>query len=263
MFQEGTFVACNFDKKCLYCRSKKKKSFNIPIACISLKDSKNRGDIEKQYHKFGWCQIAGFWIVERHPEGGKRGCFESHRAINHYFKQQKYKKAIILEDDVKFISKLPNYINKLPKNAYILYLSWYPSYINGLKSYNIVDKHFLQGPFLTTHAYVTTPKLMSWMEKLSYKNQHIDQVLSTCLSENSYGLSNIIAVQKNGLASTINSFDIYKYIDKENFMLSTSKIISNTKCNINVIIIILIILILIIIIIVIIILYKYNYSYIG
>jgi len=246
MFQSGEFVKCTFDEKCQYCISK--KYYNIPIGCISLKESKQRSEVEKQYHRFGYCQNAGFWIVDRHPNGGKEGCFESHKALNHYFNQQGFEKAIILEDDVKILKKIPKYINKLPKDAYILYLGWYPSYCNGIENYKRVNDHFLQGPFLTTHAYLSTTKLMNWVEKLEYQDQHIDQIFSKNISKNSYGLYPIIAVQKNELDSSISKLDIFRYIDKENFMLSMSHITSNTEYNVNIIILLIVILIVVLII---------------
>jgi len=259
MFQDGEFVKCGFDKNCKYCILQKCTN-TIPIGCISLKESDRRIEVEKQYHKYGWCKNAGFWIVERHPEGGKRGSFESHRALNHYFNQQGFEKAIILEDDVKFLHNIPKYINKLPKDVSILYLGWYPSYCNNLQGYETIKKHFLQGPFLAIHAYLVTPVFMKWMEKLEYKDEILDKVICKKFSKTSYGLYPIIAVQKNGLDSTVSNFDIYKYIDKEQFMVSTSHMTYNTKYSLNIIIIIIIVLIILVIIVVVIVI-KIIYSY--
>jgi len=109
------------------------------------------------------------------------------------------------------------------------------------------------------HAYLSTTKLMNWTEKLEYQNQHIDQVFSKNLSKYSYGLYPIIVVQKNGLDSNISKLDIYRYIDKEKFMLSMSHITSNTKCNINIIIILITILIIVLIVVIIIVIYIIFY----
>lgn len=249
MFQTGEFVKCSFDKDCKYCISKQK--YDIPMACISLKQSKLRPEVEKQYHKYGYCQNAGFWIVEKHPESGTRGCFESHKALNHYFHQQGFEKAIILEDDIKFIKKIPKYIHDLPKNAWILYLGWHSCYGNLLRGYKRINKHMLQGEFLLTHSYLSTTKLMTYLENLDYPNDAIDQYMSKNISKHSYGLYPIIALQTNWIPSTCNKIDQYSYIDKEKFTLSMSHITSNTTKNKNPVVILLIVIILIIILVII------------
>jgi len=263
MFQKGEFVKCGFNKDCQYCISKQK--YNIPMACISLIQSKRRPEVEKQYHKYGYCQNAGFWIVEKHPDSGTRGCFESHKALNHYFHQQGCEKAIILEDDVKFIKKIPKYIDNLPKDAWILYLGWHSCYGNLLRGYKKINKHFLHGEFLTTHAYLSTTKLMTYLEKLEYPNDAIDQYFTKNIVKHSYGLYPIIALQTNWIPSTCNKIDQFSYINKEKFTLSMSHITHNTTLkeqkNPVIILFIIVILIIILVIILIVILIKIFKSY--
>ena len=69
------------------------------IVCITLKEN-----VERQQSFVKQMQIAGitnyeFFRVERHPEGGKKGCFDSHVRVWEYALSRGMDKISVFEDD--------------------------------------------------------------------------------------------------------------------------------------------------------------------
>jgi GR25 family glycosyltransferase involved in LPS biosynthesis len=69
------------------------------IVCITLKEN-----VERQQSFVKQMQIAGitnyeFFRVDRHPEGGKKGCFDSHVRVWEYALSRGMGKILVFEDD--------------------------------------------------------------------------------------------------------------------------------------------------------------------
>jgi GR25 family glycosyltransferase involved in LPS biosynthesis len=189
--------------------------------CISLKD-----DEEKRKKTIEECAKVGiipkFYLASKHPNGGVKGCFESHKYCLQYAKENNLDNILILEDDVRFDVPDQTSTIDIPKNFDMIHLGYHAC--RGHKYNENVLK--LQCG-LTTHAYIinkhvidTVLELMETDWKVGVKefgilNQYerpffnnglyaIDMLYAKCIHhhfDNSYGVYPILAYQRPGFSS--------------------------------------------------------------
>lgn len=70
--------------------------------CINMNDRDDRMKVTKARLEAVGLGSTIFHRVDRHPRGGKYGCFDSHRAIIRKAFDQGMERVLIFEDDVKF-----------------------------------------------------------------------------------------------------------------------------------------------------------------
>jgi GR25 family glycosyltransferase involved in LPS biosynthesis len=134
------------------------------IVCINLKERPEKKEWVQKLAKKHSIPIE-FYEVERHPEGGMVGCFESHLNIIRSCYQDQLKNVLIFEDDfsptpsyqtdiikeiVTFLDKNPNY--EYFQLGYTIIPTEIPSYLTTQSLGNNILKY--NGN--TTHAYVLT-----------------------------------------------------------------------------------------------------------
>ncbi len=149
-----------------------------PAYCINLRTRKDRfNEASKTFKKLKLN--VNFHIVDKHPNGGSQGCFESHIQIITDAYNKGYERCIIFEDDVTPTSKINNkairkcirFMNT-NKNWNIFYLGVLPD-IRRKKTQVVEDGIYkLQG--ICTHAYVIHRRLMEKMVNMKYIGITID-----------------------------------------------------------------------------------------
>ena len=73
---------------------------DITFVCISLKEREDRRkNIQKLFEKLGILDQIKWWIVERHPQAGTYGCFETHFMV-WSTDEIKTKYVCVFEDDL-------------------------------------------------------------------------------------------------------------------------------------------------------------------
>lgn len=179
----------------------------IKYYCISLYERQDRRDkITKEFERLGILNDVVWWIVNRHPKGGRYGCFESHV---HIWEQNDADIAIIFEDDAIFdgmVQQFNDIINEaitLSNEYDIIMLGTIPC-ILGEK----VSTYFYEGVFITSSCYLASDYRLKTMAKRvrPYYGSHIDVVLSHVASE----------------------AGLYKIMFKQNYCDSDNSWLSNT-----------------------------------
>jgi GR25 family glycosyltransferase involved in LPS biosynthesis len=71
--------------------------------CINLIERDDRmKEAQEQFQKVGLLDSVVFHRVERHPRGGRYGCYNSHREVMQQALKDNLKTLLIFEDDVQF-----------------------------------------------------------------------------------------------------------------------------------------------------------------
>ena len=163
---------------------------SIAFYCINLKERRDRR--RKAAHLFKRLGIpVHWWTVDRHPEGGRYGCFESHVQI---WSRSKAQMTVVFEDDVEFYSSKEKFWQLLHEGVGLsdrydtVHLGQIP-----VSRGRCVSKHYTEGTFVTLSCYLArTEKLRSLIPQvLPYYGMHIDTVLSLCSRQvglNTWGL---------------------------------------------------------------------------
>lgn len=153
--------------------------------CINLSQRPDRR--LKAQQEFDRLRIpVTWWTVDRHPQGGKYGCFESHVNI---WMHNNSDIIVVFEDDIQFNGDSHEF-RKIIEEA--VYLSeFYDMVCLGNVIYNSgrrVSTNFREGKFLTASAYLSrgnTLRLLS-QKILSFYGNHLDVVLSQIASQVGY-----------------------------------------------------------------------------
>jgi len=149
-----------------------------PAYCINLRSRKDRlKQAQKVFKKIGLD--VSFHIVDKHPNGGSQGCFESHIQIITEAYNKGYERCIIFEDDATPTSKLNNgllrkcikFMNK-NKDWNIFYLGVLPEIRNHSTKHITDNIYKLSG--ICTHAYVIHRRLMEKLINMKYIGITID-----------------------------------------------------------------------------------------
>lgn len=150
---------------------------SIAFYCINLDIRSDRKEnISKEFDRLGIK--PEWWIIKRHPQGGKWGCFESHV---HIWKENKADIAVIFEDDVKFNGS-PEEFKEILEEAIEIsekYTTVHLSHIAiGLRKK--ISANFYEGSFITTSCYLgQREKLKELVHRSkSFYGCHIDLTLT-------------------------------------------------------------------------------------
>lgn len=139
------------------------KLIGIPIddvVCISLKQqTKRRNDTINECKSLGLT--PKFRIVEKHKDP-VRGCLESHIYCINWAKKNNLSNILIIEDDVKFDTKMINNIKpiNIPKNWDMIYFGY-----NGNFGSRIDDNLIKLYSGFTTHCYLIRNTLFDYVLK--------------------------------------------------------------------------------------------------
>lgn len=149
-----------------------------PIYCINLKSRKDRlKEASKVFKKLNLN--VNFHIVDKHPNGGSQGCFESHiQCITDAYNKGS-EQCVIFEDDVTptnninkdTIKKCVRFIKK-NKTWNIFYLGVLPDIRR--KPTKIIEDGIYKLQGICTHAYIIHRRLMEKMVNMKYIGITID-----------------------------------------------------------------------------------------
>jgi len=191
---------------------------NITFICVSLKkDEERRRKMIDVFKILNINDIVIWYIVDKHPNGGIYGCFESHWNLWH--KNWKTKYICIFEDDAILNPNFSNdqireYFNNiiklsptLLKNKEILFLSYDPLAYEKIPLYKSHNFSVIEGKFTSTLAYIIEPKIfVNYISDL--KNSYgyeLDIILSEnvreiainpCIVYQNYTESNVSSLRK-------------------------------------------------------------------
>src|SRR5579875_3097597 len=151
---------------------------SIEVFCISLNSRIDRREsINKLFNNLNIKNI-NWWIVEKHPMGGRYGCFESHVGI--WKSNIKCDYVMIFEDDVK-IDKNINFqeIISEAKQLCDIYDTVHISNIP-LKIGKQIKDNWYEGKFLTSLIYMAKKEKLKMLYEKSkqFFGIHVDLFLS-------------------------------------------------------------------------------------
>ncbi len=145
---------------------------NVLCYGISLEERKDkRKNLKKLCEKRNIP--LNFFIAQRHPEGGKRGCLDSHlKIIKEAYAHKDKTKAqnlLIFEDDIKFLDSFSSaFKNKVPKDYDMLYFGGTVHRVIDRESYN----GWVQMSCWTTHAYLINLEKDEMVKKIIRDLEH-------------------------------------------------------------------------------------------
>tara|TARA_Y100000389_G_scaffold142658_2_gene140717 strand:+ start:2690 stop:3391 length:702 start_codon:yes stop_codon:yes gene_type:complete len=151
--------------------------------CIVLRGSQRIQNVKDELKLYGFGDAL---IVERDRdvEDGKRGCFESHKAVLAAGLKTDAKAIVVFEDDVRFWDRGALPPKGLIEEAVGLATTT-PSLIVGLGGYAAGPigallpgtRSFRRSVFACTHCYVCGRDIANEIIKWDYGGEHIDHVL--------------------------------------------------------------------------------------
>jgi glycosyl transferase family 25 len=133
-------------------------NFFDKIYCINLKHRTDRYNSSlKTFIKLNINNVK-YFLANKHPKGGRYGCFESHINVIHDAYINNYNYILIFEDDVKIakyynnllLNKSINFM-KTNNNWDIFYLGYFPFSYN--YKYNIISDNIIESNPFGGHAY--------------------------------------------------------------------------------------------------------------
>ena len=178
------------------------------VIVISLREETGRRrNMENELSKAGLLSKLEWFIAERHPEGGRQGCHESHVAVVKRCVQLGLSRVLIMEDDAKFIncnvekeSKcLGDFVenSKFSKENAILYLGYMllPT-IPKLTSFSCV---YSVKKAVLMHAYIPSAQCLKTLLKTEYTGIHIDRLwgMNRIYVKKRYVIKNMMFTQNN------------------------------------------------------------------
>jgi len=183
------------------------------IYCINLNTRDDRKEsCEKLFDK---CGIeAKFHRVDKHPNGGVEGCFESHIDIITEAYNKKYEYIVIFEDDIARTKYLNDEIIKRcydwlqeNKSAELFYLGTFVD-IRNYRTTKVASR-IIKLQSICTHAYIITRKGMKRYANMKYTGTAIDCVYLK--SKYAYGTYPSLFIQ-SGSATDVG--DKYPFLSK-------------------------------------------------
>lgn len=191
---------------------------NVLCYGISLEERKDKRDKLKKVCKKNGIPLNLF-IAQRHPEGGKRGCLDSHlRIIKKAYdnkNKSKAKNLLIFEDDIKFLDTF-NILKNVPKDYDMLYF--------GGTVHRVIDKEsytgWVQMSCWTTHAYLINLEKDEMVQKIikeleNYKEE-IDKYYLNEIHTNykAYICNPMIIIQEDGFSDIENCEVNYDFMQQ-------------------------------------------------
>lgn len=162
------------------------------FVCISLASRPDRQAKSKElFRKLGILDRVYWWIVEKHPQGGMYGCFESHWSV---WNAEEFKRPYlcIFEDDLqmlpeskeRFYRSLKYAIEYLPSDFDILNLEPGQGYANKEVAPGLFTGGFLHlGCYIISRDCISevSPKVLNWfgidVDTALYQNSRMGAIL--------------------------------------------------------------------------------------
>lgn len=202
-------------------------SFVDTIFCICLKERDDRlASSADQFHRFGLCTRVMYYRPDRPTDQqvrenkvrqrGAFGCWESHRFLAWYARNQNARRSLVFEDDVNFrshltpdvLTKVASHLAKLPQSWDIYYLGHQPIYSCQNLGDNLWRVHSAR-----THALIVSTKMMdhlihsSFAEIAKQRGMEVEIDRGFVIFTEQYAYSPMLAVQTN--SSSDNCVDWY------------------------------------------------------
>jgi GR25 family glycosyltransferase involved in LPS biosynthesis len=196
------------------------------IFCISLRDRIDRREKAAKIFKELGIPVK-FFIVDRHPNGGIYGCFDSHIKIIEFMNKNNKNNILVFEDDIEptnsyDIKHIQNAVNFMKSNQTwdLFYLGYFPvNYTNlYLTSLNITDNIVQYNPF-ATHAYCINKRAIPKIYNNYYQyigKLHVDIYFSGYASLNNYCYLPILFEQKMCEDSDIEPGNLIEFVARKN-----------------------------------------------
>lgn len=165
-------------------------SYFDQIRCINLITRDDRYNVAQDI--FDRLQIPiKFFRTERHPLGGRQGCFESHVACLTEAYEAGANNCLIFEDDLTASSYItPEAVQEVVKflqscpNWDIFYLGTHYEFVRG--HFVKVTPSIVHGGNICTHAYAASRSFMAKMAHMKYSGTEIDRLY--VFNRNAYGV---------------------------------------------------------------------------
>ena len=142
-----------------------KNSYNFfdKIYCINLKYRTDRYNSSLFFFRELNINNVKYFLANKHPNGGRYGCFDSHINVIKDAYYNNYDNILIFEDDVKIgkyynLNLLNKSINFMKNNKTwdIFYLGYFPFSYN--YKYTIIENNLIQSNPFGGHAYCLNKK---------------------------------------------------------------------------------------------------------
>ena len=150
------------------------------VRCINLYTRDDR--YQSSMVTFNSLDIpVNYFRTHKHPQGGARGCFESHRAVIRDAYASGVDTLLVFEDDLLATkwctpARLAEVLDFLKSNQdwTIFFLGISPDILSSKTSHVQGNIYGIHG--LMTHAYVVSRKGMKLLNRLTYRGVPIDQI---------------------------------------------------------------------------------------
>lgn len=177
------------------------------IVCINLKTREDRYQSSKSLFDSLGMPVK-FHRVDRHPNGGVQGCYESHIQVITSAYERGLNNLLVLEDDIvpgkglnaKKILESSN-LTKVP-GVNLVYLGWHPKVTENRTSHFIGSMYRIKAH--GSHAYVINRVLMAVLANRPFDGTPIDVLLARFPS--SFGVYPTAFVQGMGDSDITSNF---------------------------------------------------------
>lgn len=154
-------------------------SFIDGAYCISLQ---HRGDRARsataELHRTGLCRITLFHRPLKNTTWPVAGIWEAHRAVALHALASGKRRVLVLEDDVVFSRSLgPRTLRRISAALSRLPEGWMIFYLGHMSRWAfLVRRNVLRVSSTAAHAYIASPKLLSWLRDRPFGTPNVDRV---------------------------------------------------------------------------------------
>ena|SRR3990167_4799980 len=165
-------------------------SFFDNIRCINLITRDDRYQQAKSIFERYNIPVE-FYRTERHPNGGRQGCFESHINCLTEAYESGANTCLVFEDDLEVsnyitpeaIGEVVKFLTKCP-DWDIFYLGTHYEFVRG--HFHKVTPSIIKGGNICTHSYVASRRFMEKIANMKYVGTEIDRLY--VYNRNAYGV---------------------------------------------------------------------------
>lgn len=172
------------------------------IYCINLLSRNDRYENARRVFRELRVPNVKFLRVDKHPEGGTKGCFESHVRVAKEALDRGCRNVLIFEDDIRpnkitkeRLKEVENFIRQRD-DWDLFYLGLCPHFLSVSRKV-IGYKNIFRLKNLCAHAYILNRPYMKKISKMEYDGTAVDSVYDQ--NHNSYGLYPSLFYQENFL----------------------------------------------------------------
>jgi glycosyl transferase family 25 len=188
-------------------------SFFGDIRCINLTEREDRYESAKKV--FSEFEIpVNFHRVERSPNGGVQGCFESHVQVITDAHQRGLDTVLVFEDDIEpgyglNEKKIEEAIDFMQTNEDwdIVFLGWHPR-IRTHRTRHVSGSMYKVSA-LGGHAYIVSSRMMKKMANKEFKGTPIDEIYAE--NKNAYALYPSAFVQSGSDSDLVGNISSSKW----------------------------------------------------